>query len=58
MIGDRDRGAWPSDRATGETKSLKSLGARNFVHQVAVDVEDRGSIGQGFDHVIVPDLIE
>ena len=43
--------------ATCQTQPFKSLGAGDFVHQMAVDVEDGGAIFFGVDDVLVKNLV-
>ena len=43
---------------TGEPQPLERLGRGDFVHQVQVDVQQRGPPGHRMDHVGIPDLLE
>ena len=58
VVGHGDGRVRPAHPATGDAQPLERLGAGDFVHEVAVDVEDGRAVGQGFDNVGVPDLVE
>ena len=54
--GGYDRADAP-DFATSLTDALKRLRAGDFVHQMAVDVEDGGAVVFGVDDMLVPNLV-
>lgn len=43
--------------AAGHAQAFECLRAGNFMHQVAIDVEQPGSVRLHVDHVVVPDLV-
>ena len=45
------------DGAAGEAQAFKGLGAGHFVDQMAVDIEQGGSVRLDVDDVVVPDLV-
>ncbi len=57
VIDDGQRLGRGPDLATGRAKALESLGARDFVHEMAVDVEKAGAVRLNIDDVVVPDLV-
>jgi len=57
VVGSRHDGADAPDFPAGLAQTLKGLGAGDFVHQMAVDVEDGGAVFFGVDDVFVPDLV-
>ena len=57
VVGGGHNRADPPDLAPGLANALKRLGAGDFVHQVAVDVEDGGAVFFGVDDVFVPNLV-
>jgi len=58
VVHHRDRGFGAADAAAGHAQALERLRAGDFMHQMAVDVEDAGAVRQPFDRVAVPDLVE
>ena len=58
MVGYRDNGFRPAYRASGSAQSFESLGAGYLMDQMAVDVDEFGSIVLGIDDVALPDLVE
>src|SRR5256885_1618947 len=57
VVGRGDHGADAPQLAAGHAKAFEGLGAGDFVHQVAVDVEDGGAVILGVDDVLVEDLV-
>jgi hypothetical protein len=57
VVGGGHDGAGAPDLAAGLAQAFKGLRAGDFVHQVAVDVEDGGAVFFGVDDVLVPDLV-
>jgi hypothetical protein len=57
VVGRGNNGAHAPDLAPGLAQALKRLGAGDFVHQMAVDVEDGRAVFLGVDDVLVPDLV-
>jgi len=57
VVHHRQGGLGPAHRAPGQGEPFESLGAGHFVHQVAVDVEQRGAVLPLFHHVAVPEFV-
>jgi hypothetical protein len=71
-VGDAERGRWwercgrarrPPHRpgahlAAGQFQPLERLRAGDFVHQVAVDIQQRGAVGLEVDDVSVPEFLK
>ena len=57
VVGGGHDGADTPDFAACLTQPFKGLGAGDFVHQVAVDVQDGGAVFFGVDDVFVPDFV-
>jgi hypothetical protein len=57
VVGRGHDGADAPDLAPGLAQALEGLRAGDFMHQVAVDVEDGGAVLFGVDDVLVPDLV-
>ncbi len=45
------------DRASGEAQAFKGLGAGHFMNEMAVDIEQGGSVRLDVDDMVVPDLV-
>ena len=58
VVGDRKRGVGPAHLAASLTQALKGLRAGDFVHQMAVDIDQRRAVILGIDQVAVPNLVE
>src|SRR5690606_23482828 len=57
VVGGGDDRAGAPDLAARLAQTLEGLRAGDFVHQVAVDVEDGGAVFLGVDDVLVEDLV-
>ena len=57
VVGRRDDRRGAPRLAAGEAQPLVRLRARHLVHQVAVDVDQRGAVGLGADDVAVEQLV-
>jgi hypothetical protein len=53
-----DRRISPARDAMGQLQPLERLRAGDFVHQMAVDVQERGAVGLDVDDVGVPQFLE
>ena len=49
---------WTPHFATGNTQTFKSLRAGHFMHQMAVDINQAGTIILSIDNVAIPDFIK
>ena len=58
VIGHGDGCINPARGAVGQLQPLERLRAGDFVHQVAVDIEQRGAVGLDVDDVGVPQFLE
>src|SRR5262249_42475776 len=56
MVGRCDDRAAAPWLAAGELESFERLGAGDFVHQMAIDVEQRGAVALRANDVVVPEL--
>ena len=56
VIGHRERQFGPPHRPSGYPQPLKRLRTGHFVHQMPVNIDQRGAIIAGFNHVRVPDF--
>ena len=57
VIGGGDDRAYPPWPAPGKPEPLERLRARHLVHQVTIDVQQRGAVGLGANDVAVPQLV-
>ena len=57
VVGDRKVGVQAPEFATGQFQPFEGLGARDFMQQMAVDVEDRRAIGLLANHMGIPKLV-
>ena len=57
MVGDGDMGIGPPHGAVFANQAGESLGTRNFLHEMTVDVEERVSVVVILDDVLRPDLV-
>ena len=57
VVGGGDDGADAPDFAAGLAQAFKRLRAGDFMHQVAVDVQNGGAVFFGVDDVFVPDFV-
>ncbi len=57
VVGGGHDGAHAPNLAARLAQAFKRLGAGDFVHQMAVDVEDGGAVLFGVDNMLVPDLV-
>ncbi len=58
VIDGGDGAIGPAHLAAGETQAFKRLRRRDLVHQLQIDVEQRG-LALGLDHyVLLPDFLE
>jgi len=53
-----DRRIRAPNRAAGEAQALERLWTGDFMHEVAVDIENAGAVRKPFDNVAIPDFIE
>ena len=58
VVDRRQRQFRSANRPAGEAEAFKRLRARNFVHQMQVDIQNRLPAGLVVDDVIVPDFFE
>ena len=56
VVRNREREIGATDASSGGAQTGKRLRARNFMDEVAVDIDQAGPIIAAFDHVIGPDL--
>jgi hypothetical protein len=57
MVGYRQGQVGPAHRAAGDAKPFERLRARDFVDQVAVDIDQAGAVVAALDDMRVPDLL-
>ncbi len=58
VVGHGNRGIGAARVAMGQLQPLERLRAGDFVHQVAVDVKQRGAVGLDVDDMGVPQFLE
>jgi hypothetical protein len=46
------------DAAAREAQAFEGLGARDLMHQVAVDINEAGAVLALVDHMVVPDFLK
>ncbi len=57
VVGGGHDGAGAPDLALGHPNAFKGLRAGDFMHQMAVDVQNGGAVFLGVDDVFVPNLV-
>ena len=57
VVGSRQHRARPPHLAAGQLQALEGLRAGHFMHQMAVDIDQRGAVGFLADDVGVPEFV-